>query len=177
VSACYRSNHEAVVSVWDDTQRRYREAHAAIGAMEKKYGGRAMVYSGRDYRLAAMSKDGPPIGGEAIWRYDRKAGGWVPRRSVKGGKALAEEFDACSARNLGDVPGLPKYVQVKDGRHPFHMQGAAIFAHDGYVWACWSSVDHEDVLKSGWGKLDESLWEQVKRSELEAAREAMEAAS
>lgn len=175
MSACYRSNHEDVLAVWDDSQRRYREAHEAIRAFVAKYGGEALVYRGGNYRLAALRCDGPPkLGGELAWRYDRKDGGWVPRRSVKEGKPVAKEFDACGATSLGDVPGLPHYVQVVDSGHPFQMQGAAIFGHGGYVWACWHSVDHEDVLKSGWGTLDETLWEQVKRSELEAAKEASE---
>lgn len=181
MSACYRSNHEAVMSVWEDTQRRYREAHDAIRAFKKKYGGRkaeALVYGGSDYRLAALrtaSWDAPPKGGEELWRYDRKAGGWVPRRKTKEGKAIAKEFDACRAGRLGEVPGLPRYVQVKGGPHPFQMSGAQIFDHGGYVWACWSTVDHEDVVASGWGDFDASMWEQVKRSELEAARETKEA--
>lgn len=175
MSACYRSNHADVMTVWEDSQRRYREAHDAIHAFVEKFGGEALVFRGSDYRLAAIRRDEVPEGGEALWRFDRKAWGWVPRRSSKAGKALAAEFDACGARSLGQVPGLPRYVDVKGGPNPFQMQGAALFSHGGYVWASWQVVDHEDVLASGWGKLDEGLWEQVKRSELEAARESMEA--
>lgn len=172
MSACYRSNHPDVVAKWDDSQRRYREVHEAISAFVKTYGGEALVYKGGDYRLAALYSTDAPKGGEDVWRYDRKAGGWVPRRTTKGGKAIAKEMDACRAMNLGGVPGLPRYVHVKGGPGIFNMQGAAIFGHDGYVYAGWTSVDHEDVVSSEWGDLDEEMWEQVKRSEFYAADEA-----
>lgn len=126
IAACYRSDHPAVVSVWEDTQRRYRAAHEAIGTFQEKYDGTALVSrGGSNYRLMALMRATVPAGGETAWRYVRKLGGWVPRRNTKAGKALAAEFDACQARNLGNVPGLPLYVQSAPGASSaFDLQGA-----------------------------------------------------
>jgi hypothetical protein len=172
MSACYRSNHPDVLGEWEDSDRRYRKAHAAISAFSKKYDAQAMAYRGELYRLAALIRDDVPEGGDALWRRDRKAGGWVPRRNSKAGKAIATEFDACSARGLGNVPGLPRYV--RDTTQMFSFKGPGMFWDHEYVWACWMHCDHEDVLKSEWGTLDETMWEPVKRSEFYAAQEAQE---
>lgn len=173
MSACYRSNHPDVVAVWQDSDRRYREVHELIRALTKKYDAQALVYQGSRYSLAALERSTAPDPGEPTWRYDRKAGGWVPRRSTKEGKAIGKEFDACQASGLGDVPGLPKYVPTPG--EMFRMQGAAMFFDGEYVWAGWMAVDHEDVVKSGWGSFDEAMWELVKRSEFYAAQEAKDA--
>lgn len=178
MSACYRSKHKDVMTVWDDSQARWREARDKIAAFKKKYASKSanmLVTTGTEYRLVgiAMPYDKPPKGGELAWRYETKKGCWVPRRSVKEGKAIAKELDACGARNLGDLPGLPHFVQTKVGL--FNLQGFQAFGHGGYVYACYPSVDHEDVVKSGWGTFDDKLWKQIKRSQYEAANEKREA--
>lgn len=172
MSACYRSNHPDVLAVWEESDRLYREAHERICTFAEKYGGKALVYTGRSYSLAGLDSPEAPGGNNTLWRLVRKTGAWVPRRTTKQGKELGKEFDACAARSLGEVPGLPRYVNVVDTM--FHMKGALLFAHDGYVYAGWMGIDHEDVLKSSWGRLDESAWAQIQRSEFYAAQEAEE---
>lgn len=170
MSACYRSTHPDVLAAWDDSQRRYQETHVRICAFADKYGGEALVVRGGDYRLAGLQSPDVPAGGDALWRRDRKHGGWVPLRKTKAGKDIAKEFDACSARDLGLVPGLPRYVQ--DTSQMFSLKGAQLFGDGEAVWAGWMTVDHDDVAKSSYGTLDEAMWSPVKRSEFYAAREA-----
>lgn len=178
MSACYRSTHPDVLAAWDDSQRRYRETHESIRAICERFDAQAMVSSGSTYALAGIvTSDGePPEGGTALWRRDRRVGAWVPLRKTKEGEALGKEFDACSARNLGVVPGLPLYV--RDKAEMFRFRGAQVFGDGGAVWACWMHCDHEDVVDDKtWGSLDESMWQQAKRSEFYAAQEAHQGAA
>lgn len=175
MSACYRSDDPDVLAAWADSQRRYREVHERIQALCKRFDAKAMVTSGSTYALASLVlADGEvPEGGTALWRRERRSGGWVPLRKSKEGKALGKEFEACSARNLGVVPGLPLYV--RDKTEMFRFKGAQIFGDASYVWAGWMHCDHEDVVEDKtWGTLDEAMWEPVKRSEFFAAQEAVE---
>lgn len=167
VRCYYRSSHPDVLAAWHDTQQRYREAHAAIGAFAKRHNREATAYKSRRYRIASLVGEKP----EGPWRYAARIGGWIPHRGSKAGKALGTEWDALSCDNLGNLPGMPSNTH---GNDMFSLVSPGMFEADGAVWLEWR-CSHDAVESSGWGKpYDPATWERAKASAYHLARESTE---
>lgn len=161
--AFYRSTHPDVVAAWDDTQRRYREWHAATGAFIARYPGRHGRQRRSGSSLWFVGLDGetkPDVG----WRFS--GGTWVADKRTKAGKALAGEIAALEVTSLGRLPGIPLVIiSVEDGM--WHDPG--IRCIDGVVWVSYGCSAEE--VERGKG-VDSVLWDRVKASEYYAAIES-----
>lgn len=173
--ANYKSTDAEVLGKWDDTQRRYREWHAAKDAWGEQFPNHDVTALQQSERVWVVGLRGDESPGSA-WRKAVRANiaVWVPDKRTKAGKALAKEIDALAVTHMKDVPGMPDMAMVEN-----RWCTPGLFVHEGvaYVhWSCSFAVVEADPSR-GWSKteFDPSKWERIMRSELYAAQEADQA--
>lgn len=163
--AFYSSTAPEVLSSWEDTQRRYREYHAAAGEFFGRWPNHKGIQSRFSDCVYAAGLHGDESPGEG-WRRG-KNGDWYPDKRLKAGKALAKELDALKVKGLGHLPGMPS-LRFADGVMATHSAQEI----DGVMWVTWS-IDADEIEKDD--QFDGSLWERAKASAYHLAIESVQA--
>ena len=153
--AIYRSAAPSVVEAWEDTQRRYKEWHSAVGAWGDAYKHDGILITDHGDRKWVIGLRGDDAPGPE-WRWSKQADCWVPDKRTKAGKAVDATLESLRVDKLGHVPGMPARV-VGPGR----MYQSGFEYIDGVLWVTWGCSAEEVESQA---KFDGNLWERAKAS-------------
>lgn len=169
--AHYKSTDAEVLAAWEAAQQGFRDFDKARDEWAAGFPDHEpfVLRSPDAVFLVGLhhERDGESPG--EGWRLTNHRTGyacWVPDKRTKLGKELAATIKTLRAKHVEKIPGMPMLTIVEN-----HFYSPGVIVHEATAYVNWTSSFAEVERE---GKVDETRWERIKRSEFYAAKEALD---